>query len=95
MFQVILQCKVLISSCFCFRVLPVDLSDPEATRAVVNEAKELFGKVDILVNNAGKNLCLCRSEGLMLGFDCCQGDGSRLGVAFGLWQGGLLIQWPY
>ena len=35
------------------RVLPVDLSDPEATRASVDKAVKLFGKVDMLVNNAG------------------------------------------
>ena len=35
------------------RVLPVDLSDPEATRASVDKAMKLIGKVDMLVNNAG------------------------------------------
>lgn len=34
-------------------VLPVDLSDPEATRAATKKAKNIFGKIDILVNNAG------------------------------------------
>ncbi|XP_064397214.1 dehydrogenase/reductase SDR family member 7-like isoform X2 [Halichondria panicea] len=35
------------------RVLPVDLSDPEATRVSVDKARQLFGRVDMLVNNAG------------------------------------------
>lgn len=40
--------------CYIPRVLPVDLSDPEATRSATSKAKEFFGKIDILVNNAGK-----------------------------------------
>ena len=35
------------------RILPVDLSDPVATRAATEKAKELFGQIDILINNAG------------------------------------------
>ena len=35
------------------RILPVDLSDPVATRAATEKARELFGQIDILVNNAG------------------------------------------
>ena len=35
------------------RILPVDLSDPEATRAATEKARELFGQIDILINNAG------------------------------------------
>ena len=31
----------------------MDLTDPTATRAVVDKAKSLFGNVDILINNAG------------------------------------------
>ena len=38
---------------FICRILPVDLSDPDATRAATEEAKELFGQIDILINNAG------------------------------------------
>lgn len=34
-------------------VVPVDLSDPEASRASVSKALSCFGKVDMLVNNAG------------------------------------------
>ncbi len=37
------------------RILPVDLSDPSATRAATEKAKALFGGIDILINNAGKN----------------------------------------
>ncbi len=40
--------------CIC-RVLPVDLSKPEETRAATDKAKQLFGRIDILVNNAGKS----------------------------------------
>ncbi len=35
------------------RILPVDLSDPSATRAATEKAKALFGEIDILVSNAG------------------------------------------
>lgn len=34
-------------------MLPVDLSDPVATRASVDKALEWMGGVDMLVNNAG------------------------------------------
>ena len=40
------------------RILPVDLSDPEATRAATEKARELFGQIDILINNAGTQVNL-------------------------------------
>ncbi len=36
-----------------FRILPIDLSDPSATREATEKAKALFGGIDILINNAG------------------------------------------
>ena len=37
-----------------FRILPVDLGDPEATRAATEKATLLFGgNINILINNAG------------------------------------------
>ncbi|XP_064401444.1 dehydrogenase/reductase SDR family member 7-like isoform X2 [Halichondria panicea] len=35
------------------KILPVDLSDPSATREATEKAKALFGGIDILINNAG------------------------------------------
>lgn len=35
------------------RIVPVDLSDAEATRCATDQAKNCFGKIDILINNAG------------------------------------------
>ena len=35
------------------RILPVDLSDSDATRAATEKARELFGQIDIHINNAG------------------------------------------
>ncbi len=43
-----------------FRILPIDLSDPSATREATEKAKALFGGIDILINNAGTACnCLC------------------------------------
>ena len=44
-----------------FRILPVDLSDPSATREATEKAKALFGGIDILINNAGTT---CNSQKL-------------------------------
>ncbi len=46
---------MFIYGSFNYRVLPVDLSDPEATRVSVDKARQLFGRVDMLVNNAGRS----------------------------------------
>ncbi|XP_064401242.1 dehydrogenase/reductase SDR family member 7-like isoform X2 [Halichondria panicea] len=35
------------------KILPVDLSDPSATREATEKEKALFGGIDILINNAG------------------------------------------
>ena len=51
----------IIAQCDDCRVLSVDFSDPDETRAITNKAKQLFGKIDILINNAGK--LLLRSSG--------------------------------
>ena len=45
-----------------YRILPVDLNDPGATRQVTKKAVAFFGKIDILVNNAGEFINLLDKE---------------------------------
>ena len=38
------------------RVLPTDLTDPEATQALVDDVQREHGGVDVLVSNAGRSI---------------------------------------